>query len=83
MASPKDSSSAEESGFPQWQLEYESALQETDRKALFKRIEVAEATILARREVLMQSSDGFSERQALKVSLEKLRNLKKEVLKFP
>ena len=82
MASRKDSSSTQESGFPQWQVEYESALQETDRKALFKRIEVAESTILARREILMQSSDGLAERQALKVALEKLRNLKKEVLKF-
>jgi hypothetical protein len=82
MAPRKDSSSTQESGFPQWQLEYESALQETDFKTLFKRIEVAEATILARREILMQSSDGFVERQALKVALEKLRHLKKEVLKF-
>jgi hypothetical protein len=82
MASSKDSSSPQESTFPQWQLEYESAMRETDHKSLFKRIEVAEATILARREILTQSSDGFAERQALKVALEKLRNLKKEVLKF-
>ena len=57
-------------------------MQETDHKTLFKRIEVAEAAILARREILTQSVDGFAERQASKEALEKLRNLKKEVLKF-
>jgi hypothetical protein len=40
---------------PPWQLEYESALQETDHKILFKRIEVAEAAILTRREILPRS----------------------------
>jgi hypothetical protein len=67
---------------PQWQQEYEAAMRETDHKTLFKRIEVAEAAILSRREVLTQSSDGFAERQEIKLALAKLRNLKKEVLKF-
>ena len=52
MAFRKSSSSVPETGFPQWRVEYESALQETDRKTLFKRIEVAEAAILARRDIL-------------------------------
>jgi hypothetical protein len=65
-----------------WQLEYESAIQETDRKILFKRIEVAEAAILTRREVLMQSADGFAERQETKKALATLHNLKKKALKF-
>ena len=82
MAFRKDSPSVPETGFSEWQLEYESAMQETDHKTLFKRIEVAEAAILARREILTQSVDGFAERQASKEALEKLRNLKKEVLKF-
>jgi hypothetical protein len=69
-------------GFPRWQLEYESAMQETDHNTLFKRVEVAEAAILTRREVLTQSSDGFAERQEIKMALDKVRNLKKEVLKF-
>jgi hypothetical protein len=46
------------------------------------RIEVAEAAILARREVLVQSPDGFAERQQTKLALDKLRRMKKEVLKF-
>jgi hypothetical protein len=69
-------------GLPPWQLEYQSALLETDHKILFKRIEVAEAAILTRREILMQSPDGFAERQETKLALANLRNLKKEVLKF-
>ncbi len=82
MAPLDFSSSAPEQGAPQWQFEYEAALQETDRKALFKKIEVAEAAVLSRREVLAQSGDGFVERQQIKMALAKLRGLKKEVLKF-
>jgi hypothetical protein len=70
------------SGFPRWQLEYESVMKETDLRILFKRVEVAEAAILTRREVLTQSPDGFAERQEIKMARDKLRNLKKEVLKF-
>jgi len=82
MASHEFSSSVPERPFPQWQLEYESALQETDHRTLFKRIEVAEAAILNRREVLLQSPDGFAERQETKAALDKVRRLKKDVLKF-
>jgi hypothetical protein len=56
--------------------------QETDRKILFKRIEVAETAFLARREILMRSPDGFAKRQETKLALAKARNLKKQVLKF-
>ena len=70
------------SGLPRWQLEYESAMKETDLRTLFKRVEVAEAAILTRHEVLTQSPDGFAERQEIKMALDKVRNLKKEVLKF-
>ncbi len=82
MTSGKISSLVPGSDCPQWQLDYESAMQETEPKTLFKRVEVAEAAILNRRAVLMQSSDGFAERQEIKMALGKLRNLKKEVLKF-
>jgi hypothetical protein len=82
MASHEFSSAAPEGALPQWQLEYEAALKETDQKTLFKRIEVTEAAILARREVLVQSPDGFAERQEIETALDKLRCLKKEVLKL-
>lgn len=70
------------SGPAQWQVEYESALLETDRKLLFKKIEAAEAAILTRREVLTHSPDGFAERAEIKSALAKLRMLKKEILNF-
>ena len=84
MASQKFSSSARRSSpsaLADWNTK--RALQETDHKTLFKRIEVAEAAILARRDVLVQSPDGFAERREIKTALDKLRRLKKEVLKFP
>ncbi|MGH9545054.1 MAG: hypothetical protein ACRD23_07540 [Terriglobales bacterium] len=82
MAPLEFSSSGGERQTSQWQLEYEAALQETDPMALFKKIEVAEAAVLTRREVLVQSTDGFAERQQIKTALAKLRSLKKEVLDF-
>jgi hypothetical protein len=62
MVSRKLSSSVPEGGSDGWQLEYESALQETDRKTLVKRVEIAEAAILTRREALPHSPDGCVER---------------------
>ena len=50
MASQKFSPSLAGEALPHWQMEYEGALQETDHKILFKRIEIAEAAILSRRE---------------------------------
>lgn len=82
MVSRKLSSSVPERGSAGWQLEYESALQETDRKTLFKRAEIAEAAILTRREALTHSPDGFVEGQEIKIALDTLSKLKMEVLKF-
>ena len=78
MASQEFSSWVPRRDLPPWKPEYESALQETDHKILFKGIEVAEAAIVTRREILMQSPDGFAERQQTKLVLAKLRNLKKK-----
>lgn len=44
---------------------YESLLLETDRKALFKRIEVAEAAMFARLEVLDHTPESSAERQEI------------------
>jgi hypothetical protein len=68
---------------PQWQREYEAAVQETDYKLLFKRVEIAEAALLNRQDALKHESDGAAERQELASALDKLRALKKNVLKFP
>jgi hypothetical protein len=82
MASRESSAPVQGGDLQQWQLEYESAMKETDHIALFKRVEVAEAAILNRREVLAQSDDGFTERQKIKLALANLRSLKRDVLKF-
>lgn len=65
-----------------WQQAFEAALQEADPKTLFKRIEVAEAAILTRREILLSGADGFAEREEIEAALAKLGALKKEVLDF-
>jgi hypothetical protein len=82
MASREPSSPLSERSCPQWQLDYESALQETDHKTLFKRIEIAEAAMLERREVLALGPDGFAEQQQIKLALTRLRRMKNDVLKF-
>ena len=71
-----------ERDFRQWRLEYESAMNEVDHRALFKRIEIAEAAVLTRREVLALRPEDFAEWQEIERALGKLRHLKKEVLRF-
>ncbi len=71
-----------ERDFRQWRLEYESAMNEVDRRTLFKRIEIAEAAVLTRREVLTLRPEDFAEWQEIERALGKLRHLKKEVLRF-
>jgi len=68
--------------FPNWQREYESALLETDNGVLFKRVEVAEAAILTRRDALEQDSSGQTERGAIEDALANLRVLKRDRLHF-
>jgi len=68
--------------FPNWQREYESALLETDKSVLFKRVEVAEAAILARRDALEHDSSGQTERVAMEDALVNLRVLKRDQLHF-
>jgi hypothetical protein len=82
MASRKNGSASPGRGFPQWREQYRSAMGEADHKTLFKRIEVAEATMLARRDVLAQNPDGSAEQRKIERGLAELDNLKKEVLKF-
>ena len=82
MVSRKLSSSVPERGSEGWQLEYESALQETDRKTLFKGVEIAESAILTRREALTHNPDGSVEGQEIKIALDTLSKLQKEGLKF-
>ncbi len=65
-----------------WQHAYELVLRESDNQALFKRIEVAEAAILLRRDVLKSSPDQEAECKALADALAHIRSLKKNRLGF-
>lgn len=65
-----------------WQREYDAVLSESDTSALFKRVEIAEAAILTRRDALEASSDHHAERQAIERALERLRTIKQDRLKF-
>jgi hypothetical protein len=82
MASQEFFSSVPEPDLPHWQVAYESAVQEADSIALFKRIEIAEAAILTRRDVLAGCENTFAEQQQTEKALTKLRSLKKYILKF-
>jgi hypothetical protein len=48
---------------------------------LFKRVEIAEASLLNRRESLEHESDSF-QRTEIEIALSKLRLLKREILNF-
>jgi hypothetical protein len=50
---------------------------------LFKRVEVAEAALLSRREALEHGNSDRTERQEIEKALAKLHALKKNVLNFP
>jgi hypothetical protein len=80
--SASEPSSTSSPRFLPWQREYEAALSETDTSALFKCVEIAEAAILTRFDVLESSSDHHSEREAMEQALANLRVIKRERLKF-
>jgi hypothetical protein len=68
--------------FPTWQRDYEAVCGETDKTALFKKVEIAETAMLIRRDVLTCSVDNRAEWQALELGLAELHVLKKERLNF-
>jgi len=63
---------------PNWQRAYESALLETDKSVLFKRVKVSEAPILTRRDALEHDSSSQTERGAIEDALATLRVLKRD-----
>ena len=68
--------------FPSWRHRFESALCETDNVALFKKVEVAESAMLARRDVLTGVIESREDWEALDAAVVALRVLKKERLHF-
>jgi hypothetical protein len=65
-----------------WRPLYEAVLAETDTRALFKRVEEAEAKILTHRESLERRAASHRERLVLDEALAYLAEVKKERLKF-
>ena len=82
MALPDLPNRLPDSELLEWQQAYRLALQETNRKALFKKVEVAEAAILTRREGLAPTADHYAEWQVLEDALANLLVLKREKLNF-
>jgi hypothetical protein len=68
--------------YPGWQGPYRAALLETDRKQLFKEVEIAEAVVLARLQMLSAESDNPAERQQLLHAWSGLQMIKKRKLGF-
>lgn len=69
--------------FPDWQVQYHAALLETDSKKLQERVLAAEAVIYLRLQVLIHSSDGHAERQAIDDAMRALRCIQTEKLDYP
>jgi hypothetical protein len=67
--------------YPEWQSHYIAALGETNRRALFKAVEIAEAAILTRLCVL-QIATGDVERHQLKHAYHGLQMMKRRKLGF-
>jgi hypothetical protein len=68
--------------YPEWQSPYRAALLETDRKQLFKEVEIAEAAVLARLQLLPTESDDVAERRQLLHAWSGLQMIKKRKLGF-
>jgi hypothetical protein len=69
--------------FLAWQPAYEAVLQSADTRMLFRLVEVAEAAIMVRRDLLNGDSNHRSECDAIEEALRILRVIKKERLLFP
>ena len=61
MALPDPPNRPPDSELLEWQRAYRLALQETNREALFTKVEVAEAAILSRREGLAPTPEHYAE----------------------
>jgi len=69
--------------YPEWQNFYKAALLETDRNALFKQVETAEAAVLVRLQELPPKAGNRDERRQLMDAWSGLKMIKKRKLGFP
>jgi hypothetical protein len=68
--------------FAAWQAAFEATLQTTDTSALFKLVEIAEAAILVRRDLLNDGRNERAERRAIEEALDELLLIKRQKLRF-
>jgi hypothetical protein len=66
-----------------WQMAYARMLEETDQNELCGRVEIAEAAMLLRYEIIGRGSEYRRERHDLQTALATLDRLKQERLGFP
>lgn len=72
-----------EARYPAWESAYVAALQEDDPEKLLAKVNAAETAILARLLELNGSSNGFTERAAIKQATDALLTIKTTKLNFP
>jgi hypothetical protein len=68
--------------FPAWQVAYEATLCATDIDLLFLLVEIAEAAMLTRRDLLTGTARGSVEHWAIEDGLHTLSAIKRRRLKF-
>jgi hypothetical protein len=69
--------------YPEWQLEYQDVLLETEPKKLAKRVADAEVAIFRRLQELSESHEGQAERWAIREAAHGLWAVKRDRLGFP
>jgi hypothetical protein len=75
--------SAQALTFPDWQPQFRAALLETDPQQLHQRVITAEEAIFTRMQVLVNASNGDTERHAIEEAMRQLRVIQVEKLNYP
>ena len=69
--------------YPEWQVPYQKALLETDKRTLEKKINIAEWKIFQRLQTISADADHHQERAAIEDALNNLLALKNNQLDYP
>jgi len=73
----------ENTKYPHWQREFETALREGDPQSLRQRVDAAEAALFLRSQTLVGSADAHAELQAISEAKRTLRSIQREKLGYP
>jgi len=83
MADEDASSANRKLRYPDWQREFEGAIDEIDPQKVPQRVEAAEDAIFLRQQALADSPDQRAEQQAIADAMRKLRLIQTEKLGYP